>query len=90
MQNSKLLVNGTAPPKLERKLCVVGKSINRLDGLEKVTGKARYSGDLKMPGMLYGKILHCPHPRARIVRLDTSLAEDLPGVKAIITKFNNT
>ncbi len=88
MQNSKLLVNGTPPPKLERELSVVGKSINRLDGLEKVTGEARYSGDLKMPGMLYGKILHCPHPRARIVRLNTDKAEALPGVKAIITRKN--
>jgi CO/xanthine dehydrogenase Mo-binding subunit len=88
MNDKKLLVKGTVPPALERELSVVGKPINRLDGPEKVTGRARYSGDLKIPGQLYGKILHCPHPRARIIRLDTSRAEALPGVKSILTKSN--
>jgi xanthine dehydrogenase molybdenum-binding subunit len=85
---SKLLVRGTPPPPLERELTVVGKPLNRRDAPEKVTGKARYAGDIKLPGMLYGKILHCPYPRARIIKLDTSKAEALPGVKALLTKDN--
>jgi xanthine dehydrogenase molybdenum-binding subunit len=84
----KLLVKGTPPPPLDRELTVVGKPLNRRDALEKVTGRAKYSGDMKLPGMLYGKILHCPYPRAKIVKLDTSKAKALPGVKAVLTKEN--
>jgi CO/xanthine dehydrogenase Mo-binding subunit len=67
---------------------VVGKSLNRRGAVEKVTGQAKYAGDIKLPGMLYGKTLHCPHPRARIVKIDTSKAEALPGVRAVLTKEN--
>ncbi|MBP1730900.1 MAG: yagR, partial [Deltaproteobacteria bacterium] len=88
MAESKLLVKGTVPPPLDRELTVVGKPLNRRDAAEKVTGQAKYSGDMKLPGMLYGKILHCPHPRARIVRIDTSKAEALPGVMAVLSKEN--
>jgi xanthine dehydrogenase molybdenum-binding subunit len=84
----KLLVKGTPPSPLDRELTVVGLPLNRRDALEKVTGRAKYSGDMKLPGMLYGKILHCPYPRAKIVRLNTSKAEALPGVKAVLTKEN--
>lgn len=63
----------------------IGKSLPRNDGLEKVTGRARYTGDLKFPNMLYGKILRSPHAHARIINIDTSEAEKLPGVKCIIT-----
>lgn len=88
MVESKLLVRGTPPSPLDRELTVVGKPLNRRDAAEKVTGQAKYSGDIKLPGMLYGKILYCPHSRARIVKLDTSKAEMLPGVKAVLTKEN--
>ena len=64
---------------------VVGKPIPRLDGLEKVRGIARYTADLQMSGMLYGKALRSPYPHARIVRIDTSKARALPGVHAVIT-----
>ncbi|MBI2303599.1 MAG: molybdopterin-dependent oxidoreductase [Chloroflexi bacterium] len=64
---------------------VVGKRIPRLDGPLLVTGEARYAGDVKLRGMLHGKILRSPHPHARILRIDTHLAEALPGVKAIVT-----
>ena len=84
----KLLVKGTPPPPLDRELSVIGKPLNRRDAPEKVTGKAKYSGDIKLPGMLYAKILHCPHPRARIIKLDTRKAEALPGVAAVLTKEN--
>jgi xanthine dehydrogenase molybdenum-binding subunit len=85
---SKLLVQGARPAPLDRDLTVVGQPIDRLDGLAKVTGQARYAGDLKVPGMLYGIVLRCPHPRAKIVRIDASKAEALAGVRAILTKEN--
>ena len=88
MAEDKLLVKGTPPLPLDRELSVVGQPINRLDGFEKVTGQAKYSGDIRFPDMLFGKTLHCPHPRARIVKIDTMRAEALPGVKAILTKEN--
>ena len=88
MAKNRLLVEDTPPPPLDREFTVVGRSLNRVDGIEKVTGRAVYSGDLKLPGMLFGRILHCPHPRARIVKIDTSKAEGLPGVRALLTKDN--
>src|SRR4030042_6771720 len=88
MAESKLLVQGTPPPPLEREFTVVGRSLNRRGGLEKVTGRAKYSGDIKLPNMLYGMILRCPHPRARIVRSDTSRAAALPGVQAVLSMNN--
>ncbi|HSB05938.1 MAG TPA: xanthine dehydrogenase family protein molybdopterin-binding subunit, partial [Thermodesulfobacteriota bacterium] len=66
----------------------VGKRIPKIDAEEKVTGKAIYIHDLKIPGMLYGKILYSPHPHARIKGIDTSRAEKLPGVKAVLTGYN--
>ncbi|MCL5957713.1 MAG: molybdopterin-dependent oxidoreductase, partial [Chloroflexi bacterium] len=66
-------------------LSVVGQSVKRLDSFEKVTGKAKYVMDMKLPGMLYGKILRSPYPHAKILRIDTSQAEQLPGVKAVLT-----
>ena len=63
----------------------VGKRLPRSDALEKVTGEARFLSDLKFPGMLHGKILRSPFPHAKILRIDTSKADKLPGVKAVIT-----
>ncbi|MBI4318576.1 MAG: molybdopterin-dependent oxidoreductase, partial [Chloroflexi bacterium] len=68
-----------------REYSVIGKPVPKIDGRDKVTGRARYTGDLKFPGMLVGKILRSPHAHARILRIDTSKAEQLPGVKAVIT-----
>ena len=51
---------------------VVGKPVTREDGPEKVSGKTCYSGDLRLPGMLWGKVLRSPFPHARIVRMETS------------------
>ncbi|MEI9476578.1 MAG: molybdopterin cofactor-binding domain-containing protein [Deltaproteobacteria bacterium] len=64
---------------------VVGKSVERTDGRVKVTGSARYAGDLVAPGMLHGKILRSPLAHAKILNIDTSRAKALPGVMAVIT-----
>ena len=64
---------------------VVGTSPIRPDGLDKVTGRAQFADDFHLPNMLHGAILRSPHAHARIVSIDTSLAESMPGVRAIIT-----
>ncbi|OAT85256.1 4-hydroxybenzoyl-CoA reductase subunit alpha [Desulfotomaculum copahuensis] len=70
---------------MSEKYAVIGKSVPKIDGRVKVTGQAKYTGDLKFPNMLVGKILTSPHAHARILSIDTSQAEKLPGVKAVIT-----
>ena len=64
---------------------VIGKRYSRADALDKVTGKALYTGDISLPNMLYGKVLRSPHPHANIRRLDVSKARALNGVLAVIT-----
>lgn len=64
---------------------IVGKPIPKLDAVEKATGKALYIHDIKVPGMLYGKILYSPYPHARIVHIDVSKARRLRGVRAVLT-----
>jgi CO/xanthine dehydrogenase Mo-binding subunit len=66
-------------------LSVVAKDLPRIDVLEKVTGKAKFCSDLHIPGMLHAKILRSPHPHAKILNIDTSKAEQLPGVRGVIT-----
>lgn len=63
----------------------IGKSPDRSEALEKVTGRAMYVHDMELPGMLYAKVLHSPHARARIISIDISAAKALPGVKAVLT-----
>jgi CO/xanthine dehydrogenase Mo-binding subunit len=63
----------------------VGTRPVRPDGVDKVTGRARYGADFNMPGQLVGRILRSPHAHARIAKIDTSRAEKLRGVKAVIT-----
>ncbi len=77
-----------APWPESAELSVVGKPHTRLDGPERVTGEAQYTYDLQLPGMLSAKILRCPYPHARIKKLDTSKAEALPGVRAVLTHLN--
>jgi len=69
-------------------LQAVGTRFPKLDAMEKVQGKAVYIHDLKVPRMLYGKILWSEHAHARILKIDTSRAEKLPGVRAVITGYN--
>jgi len=64
---------------------VIGTRVHRVDGPDKVTGRAKYTFDMVLPKMLYGKILRSPHPHAKILNIDTSQAEKLIGVKAIVT-----
>jgi CO/xanthine dehydrogenase Mo-binding subunit len=64
---------------------VVGTSVERTDARVKVTGSARYAGDLIAPGMLHGKLLRSPLAHARILNIDTSRARTLPGVRTVIT-----
>ena len=63
----------------------IGKSYDRADGVEKVTGQAAYTYDLEFPGMLYARCLCSPYARAEIVSIDVSEAKALPGVKAVLT-----
>ncbi len=63
----------------------IGRSVPRVDAREKVTGQARFAGDLKLPGMLHGKVLRSIYPHARILGVDVSKAEALPGVVAVLT-----
>ncbi len=67
-------------------LKIAGHDVPRLDGVDKVNGLARYTGDLDLPGMAYGKVLRSPVPHARLVRIDTSKAESLPGVITVLTR----
>src|SRR5436305_7622355 len=69
------------PPNDELK--VLGKRITRLDGAQKTTGRARYTSDVYLPGMLYAKMVSSSVPHARIRSIDTSKALKYPGVKAV-------
>src|SRR5438045_3580525 len=64
----------------------VGTRAIRPDGVDKVTGRARFGADFNLPGQLIGRVLRSRHPHARILAIDTSKAEALPGVKAVITR----
>jgi CO/xanthine dehydrogenase Mo-binding subunit len=70
----------------DKKLKIVGTSPVKHDGLDKVTGRAKFGADLFLPGMLVGKVLRSPHAHAIIRSIDTSAAERLPGVKAVVTR----
>ncbi len=63
----------------------IGKRIPKLDAVEKATGKVQYIQDVTRPGMLYGKILYSRYPHAKILKIDTSRAEKLSGVRAVLT-----
>src|SRR5713226_8607672 len=62
---------------------LIGQRISRLDGPEKVKGEAKYCSDINRPGMLYGKVLRSPYAHAKVVSIDTSAAEKVPGVKSV-------
>lgn len=62
---------------------LLGHRVSRVDGPAKVSGAAQYTFDLKRPGMLYAKVLRCPHAHAKITSIDVSAAQRMPGVKAV-------
>jgi len=72
----------------EATMAVLGKPMSRVDGPDKVSGRAKYTYDINLPRMLWAKVLRSPQAHARIVSMDTSRAEALPGVKAVLTHKN--
>ena len=66
----------------------IGQSIYRNGLKEKLTGAAKFTGDIYPPNMLYAKILRSPHAHAKVLAIDTTQAEEIPGVKAILTPFH--
>ena len=66
----------------------VGENIPRIDGTEKVTGRALYASDIRLPGMAHAKILRSVVPHARLRRIDPSKAASIPGVLAVLTRDN--
>jgi CO/xanthine dehydrogenase Mo-binding subunit len=74
----------------KRRFSVIGTSVPRVDGIDKVTGKARYAGDLIIPGMIEGKFLRSPYAHARVLSIDTREAEASPGVLSVITSKDFT
>src|SRR5881397_275695 len=64
----------------------VGTRTIRPDGVDNVTGRARFGADFNLPGQLIGRVLRSPHPHARIISIDTSRGGALPGVKAVVTR----
>ncbi len=73
------------PAEVETPYRVIGTRQDRYDAIDKVTGRAQYGADIRLPNMLYGKVLRSPHAHASIRSIDTSAAEALPGVKAVVT-----
>lgn len=67
---------------------VVGTPVSRIDALEKVLGSGRFAADIQLPGLLHGKLRLSDHAHARVLAVDTSEAERLPGVKAVLTAWN--
>lgn len=78
----------TTPWDVEEELRVVGKPIARIDGVERVTGAAKFTTDIRLPRMLHACFLRSPHPHARILKIDPSAAEQMPGVRLVYTHKN--
>jgi xanthine dehydrogenase molybdenum-binding subunit len=81
---SKLLKTSRGVEMPETRIAV-GRPLQRIDGLDKVTGVARYAPDIKLENMLYAKLLRSPHAHAKVTQIDTSAAEKLPGFRAVAT-----
>ena len=64
---------------------IIGTAVPRVDAYERVSGSAVYPSDVSLPNMLYGAILRCPHPHARVTKIDTGRAKSMPGVHAVIS-----
>jgi xanthine dehydrogenase molybdenum-binding subunit len=68
---------------------IIGRRIPKMDAQDKATGRISYGHDVRLPGMLHGRILYSRYPHARVLSVDTSRAERLPGVKAVLTAADN-
>src|SRR5713226_10104201 len=68
----------------------IGKDIKRREDPDLLTGRAEFTNDVKLPGMLYAAVLRSPYAHARIVSIDTSAAKKLPGVHAVLTGSDAT
>jgi 4-hydroxybenzoyl-CoA reductase alpha subunit len=68
-----------------KKYTVINTPVHNIDGIAKITGRAEYAFDIKLPNMLYGKILRSPYPHAKIINIVTKKAESLTGIKAVVT-----
>jgi xanthine dehydrogenase YagR molybdenum-binding subunit len=90
VSEQRVVIEGEEPPAwgADADLAVVGKSTPRVDGRERATGAARYAHDTQLPGMLTAVVLGSSYPHARVVSVDTSAAEKMPGVRAILHRFN--
>jgi xanthine dehydrogenase YagR molybdenum-binding subunit len=83
--------NTSAPTWGDRtQMTYVNKSVPRVDGPMKVTGTAKYTHDIRLPNMLFGRILQAPYASAKVTSIDTSAAEKIPGVIAVISNGNKT
>ena len=69
---------------------LIGKSLPRIDSVDKALGRAKYAADMVLPGMLFAKVVRSPYPHANILSVDTTEAEKLPGVKAVVTGIKDT
>ncbi len=87
-KEERLLPEVETPVCAPEELMVVGKRIPKSDALFKVLGQAKYIYDMQLPGMLYGKILWSERAHAKIISIDTTEAEKVPGVRAVITAHN--
>jgi len=90
IMEQRFVMEGEEPPAWgpEAELRLIGKPTPRVDGRERVSGAAKYTYDIQLPGMLYAAALRSPHPHARVAAITTSRAEALPGVRAVFTRFN--
>lgn len=75
--------------KIQNRKSLIGRRIPKLDAPDKAMGRTTYGHDVRLPGMLHGRILYSRHPHARILNIDVSRAERLPGVKAVLTAADN-
>jgi xanthine dehydrogenase YagR molybdenum-binding subunit len=90
VSETRVVMEGEEPPTWgpDAALGVVGRPTPRVDARERVTGRAEYTYDVMLPGMLVGRILRSPHAHARVRRVDAARAEALPGVRAVFHRFN--